>query len=187
MKVGKNGHLTYCTNVHPGVRLAEVLANLRMHVAAVKREMQADRFGVGLWLASDAVRELEHPGALTELHETLDAEGLYLLTLNGFPYGPFHGRSVKTSVYQPDWLEPERLAYTNRLASILATLLPDSVDGSISTLPGAFKPRVRSLADTKQIAGALLQHVRVLHRIREETGKTIRLALEPEPCCMFET
>ena len=33
----------------------------------------------------------------------------------------------------------------------------------------------------------MLRHVAELHRLRGETGKTITLALEPEPCCYLET
>ena len=76
----------------------------------------------------------------------LRANGLYVFTINGFPYGTFHGKRVKEDVYLPDWLDDERLRYTNVLAGLLAALLPDdsALEGSVSTVPGAFKPRAPS-------------------------------------------
>ena len=51
-------------------------------------------------------------------------QNLYVFTINGFPYGCFHGARVKENVYVPDWRTPERRDYTNLLADILADLLP---------------------------------------------------------------
>ena len=44
--------------------------------------------------------------------------GLYVFTINGFPYGPFHGQPVKAAVYRPDWREAERGRYTADLAEL---------------------------------------------------------------------
>lgn len=183
-------HLTYCTNIHAGESWPEVRANLERYVVAVKARVAPDRrFGVGLRLSAQAAAALGAPGALDALRELLDAQGLYVFTVNGFPYGPFHSTRVKEDVYRPDWLDPERLAYTDRLAGLLADLLPDDpgLDGSVSTVPGAFKARVARDADAARMADLMLRHVATLHRIRERTGKTIALALEPEPCCHLET
>ena len=75
------------------------------------------------------------------------AQTLYVFTINGFPYGPFHGTRVKEEVYLPDWRDAARLDYTNLLADLLAQLLPrrrSTARGSISTVPGAFKPHADS-------------------------------------------
>jgi sugar phosphate isomerase/epimerase len=153
---------------------------------AVKARVCPDRpFGVGLRLSSRAADELSQPGALDELRAFLAAEGLYIFTINGFPYGAFHGTAVKERVYRPDWLEPERVVYSDRLATLLASLLPDGVDGSVSTVPGAFE--ARSPGAQPAIAAALRRHARTLWRLREETGRTVALALEPEPHCLLET
>jgi hypothetical protein len=187
MRIPGESHLTYCTNVHAGESLAEVERNLRLHVAEVKRLVCPDApFGVGLWLSARAAEELRTAGALARLRELLDELGLYVFTLNGFPYGAFHGGAVKTAVYAPDWRDPRRLAYSNALAELLAELLPDGVDGSISTLPCGFKPNLRA-EDHPLIADHLLQHAAHLHGLRRSSGKTIALALEPEPCCLLET
>ncbi|HEX4337402.1 MAG TPA: metabolite traffic protein EboE [Polyangiaceae bacterium] len=180
-------HLTYCTNIHAGESLAEVSAAVGGHVVAVKRALSPDApFGVGLRLAARASSELGAPGALAAFQTMLRDQGLYVFTINGFPFGTFHGARVKEAVYRPDWLEPERVAYSDRLAWQLAALLPDGVPGSISTVPGAFKPRLEAGGE-RRIAELVLEHAATLFRVREETGKLVELCLEPEPCCFLET
>ena len=181
-------HLTYCTNIHPGETWAEVRRNLERFVCAVKaRVAPGERFGVGLRLSAAAAESLADPGTLDELRAFLDANDLYVFTLNGFPYGPFHGTAVKERVYLPDWTDDERVAYSDRLAGLLAALLPPDVDGTVSTVPGAFRPRVRSAGDVARIVERLVAHAATLHAIRVRTGRSIALALEPEPCCILET
>ena len=62
-----------------------------------------------------------------------------MFTVNGFPHGTFHGQPVKADVHAPDWSHDERVDYTLRLAEILSALLPDGVDGTISTSPLSYK------------------------------------------------
>ncbi len=183
-------HLTYCTNIHPGETWPEVRANLERYVLAVKARIAPDRpFGVGLRLSAQAAETLADPDALAACREFLDRHGLYVFTINGFPHGVFHGAPVKEAVYLPDWMDDARLVYTDRLAVILTALLPDQpgLVGSISTVPGAFKPRVRDDGDVARIADLLVRHVATLHGLYERSGKLISLAIEPEPCCYLET
>ena len=181
-------HLSYCTNIHPGESWPEVRANLERYLVPVRERVAPGRpFGVGLRLSGEAARALATPEVLDELRAFLAAHDLYVFTINGFPYGPFHGRPVKEQVYLPDWLDPERLAYTDRLADILAALVPEGVEGTISTVPGAFAPRVHGDADQARMARAMIDHVALLVRIRNSTGRRVALALEPEPCCFLET
>jgi sugar phosphate isomerase/epimerase len=188
MRLGASTHLGYCTNVHPGERLAEVRDNLEHKVAAVKARVCPEQpLGIGLWLSADAARGLSQPGELAALSDLLERLGLYVFTLNGFPYGAFHGAAVKTRVYEPDWRDPKRLEHSNALADLLAELLPEGVSGSISTLPGAFAPAIRARADVDAMSDNLLRHAAHLHGVFERTGKRIALALEPEPCCYLET
>jgi sugar phosphate isomerase/epimerase len=193
MIVAGGQHLTYCTNIHPGEGWEEVRANLARHVLAVKARVCPDRpFGVGLRLSAAAAARLAEPAALDELRGFLSAHGLYVFTINGFPYGAFHGTAVKERVYRPDWLEDERLAYTDLLARLLAALLPDHpavavVEGSVSTVPGAFRARVAEPGAAARIATALRRHAGVLWHLREHGGRTVALALEPEPWCLLET
>jgi sugar phosphate isomerase/epimerase len=188
MRLGAATHLCYCSNVHPGESWPEVRSNIETQIAAVKAEVSPDRpFGAGLWLSAEAARTLAEPEQLAELKRVLAQHELYVFTLNGFPYGAFHGRAIKARVYEPDWRDPQRLAYSNTLAELLAALLPDGVDGSISTLPCGFAPSIATPDDVRALVNNLLQHAAHLHRLREHTGKQITLALEPEPCCYLET
>ena len=139
MRVG-DGHLTYCTNIHPGESWEAIRANLGRHLPAVKRRVSPDAaFGVGLRLSAEAARALREPDAVHEFEQFLRAEDLYVFTVNGFPYGPFHGTRVKEDVYLPDWRDEARLEYTNQLAGLLARWSPtgDAAYGSVSTVPGS--------------------------------------------------
>jgi len=182
-------HLTYCTNVHPGESWAETFGALRRHLPAVKRlASPGGPMGVGLRLSAAAAVELGEPGALEALRDFLDRGGFYVFTVNGFPYGRFHGGSVKERVYAPDWRAPERLAYTDRLAKLLAALLPDEpgLAGSVSTVPGGFRAAASSPGAREAMADALLLHAARLASLEDRTGRRVVVALEPEPMCLLE-
>ncbi len=180
------GHLTYCTNIHAGEPFDEVLASLALHLPAIKAPVAGGLpFGVGLRLGHAAAQSLQTPAALARLKDFLTAGGYYVFTLNGFPYGAFHGRAVKEDAYQPDWSDPRRLTYTNQLADILSALLPAGQQGSVSTVPCTFKPWAPGRMDA--ITEQLIRHVAHLVGIAAKTGQTIALALEPEPFCHLET
>ncbi|MDP1902494.1 MAG: metabolite traffic protein EboE [Rubrivivax sp.] len=190
MNLGGGVHLTYCSNIHPGESWAEVRANVDRYIVAVRdRLMPEGDFGVGLRLSARAAAELAEPAVLAEFRDFLARNRLYVFTLNGFPYGTFHGQRVKEGVYLPDWRDPERLRYTDQLADLLAELLPGdpTVQGSVSTVPGAFKPALGGPADVALMVEHLLRHVAHLVALRARTGRVITLALEPEPHCFLET
>jgi sugar phosphate isomerase/epimerase len=181
-------HLTYCLNVHPGETWAENFAAIRGHAMRV-RDAVAPRepFGLGLRLGWRSAEQLSQPAALVELRHFLDDHGLYAFTINGFPYGRFHAAAVKEDVYRPDWRSPRRREYTNLLVSILAGLLPEGVAGSVSTVPCAYKPWIRTPTDMLQLARMLGSAAAHAHQVRQETGKDVCVALEPEPDCFLET
>ena len=183
-----SGHLTYCTNIHPGESWGAVFDNVRTHVLAVKQRVAAQQpFGVGLRLSAAAARELSATDELARFKDFLAAQQLYVFTINGFPYGPFHGQPVKAAVYRPDWRDAERSRYTGELCEVLAALLPEGGSGSISTVPAAFARDVRSAGEVSGMARALLEQTAELCELERRTGRTITLALEPEPCCFLET
>ena len=184
------GHLTYCSNIHPGETWPEVFSNLQRYLPAIKGQVADGRaMGIGLRLSAIAAEALSRPEALDDFRDFLDGNDLYVFTINGFPYGPFHGVRVKELVYQPDWQYQERLAYTDLLADLLSALLPDDpeLEGSISTVPGTFKPVAEGAGVVDEIVANLIRHTAHLVELRAETGRTIALALEPEPCCLLET
>lgn len=188
MQLGGDRHLGYCTNIHPGETWPEVRDALASHVPAVKRRLGHEGpFGVGLRLSARAAHDLDDPAAFEELRAILAEQDLYVFTVNGFPFGTFHGVRVKEGVYEPDWRRAERLDYSDRLARQLAALLPEGREGSVSTVPGAFKPNAADEADIGAIVEHLLRHAATLWRLREQTGRTVSLALEPEPECFLQT
>ena len=189
MRIGADGvHLTYCSNIHPGESWADVRANIGRYFPAVRdRVAPGEMFGIGLRLSARAARELGSGDALAEFREFMAQKNLYVFTINGFPYGTFHGTRVKEEAYLPDWRDEERLRYTDELAGLLVQLLPDGVEGSISTVPGAFKPAMRDGADVDKIADNMLRHVAKLVEIKRRTGRHLALAIEPEPHCYLET
>jgi hypothetical protein len=183
-----SSHLSYCTNIHPGESWNEISANLAHYLPRVKRRVCPDApFGVGLRLSAAAARSLSASDTLAQFAGFLRANDLYVFTINGFPYGPFHGTPVKEKVYLPDWGDEARLEYTNQLADLLAALPSDSEVGSISTVPGAFKRNAVTPDAVAQIADRLIRHVAHLVKVERDTGRRIVLALEPEPCCLLET
>jgi sugar phosphate isomerase/epimerase len=188
MMVLPDRHLTYCTNIHPGETWKEVFANISTYVLAVKQKVcPQGRFGVGLRLSAEAAGHLAEPAVLDRFRAFLADQDLYVFTINGFPYGTFHGQAIKERVYRPDWLEDDRLRYSDQLAELLAALLPTDVDGSVSTVPGCFRPRGDLPEARVRMADNLRRHVAGLVRLRERTGRTVGLALEPEPHCVIET
>jgi sugar phosphate isomerase/epimerase len=186
MQLGQLGHLTYCTNIHAGEPLDEVMASLARHLPGVRAGAGSKGpFGVGLRLGHAAAEGLRNAGALAALKRFLAEGDYYVFTINGFPYGAFHGRTVKEDAYKPDWSDPHRLAYTDHLADLLAALLPQGQLGSVSTVPCTFKPWAEGRLGA--IVENLIKHVSHLVSIEKSKGKIITLALEPEPCCLLET
>ena len=183
-------HLTYCTNIHPAEGWTASDATLRRIAPALKTRLSPDApFGLGLRLGAREARELLEPGCLDHFRSFLDAEGLYVAIVNGFPYGPFHGEPVKTAVYAPDWRTDARVAYTLDLAAILARLLPDDVEGGISTVPLSYKRWMRDAprgAWDTVTANLVLVAARLV-QLRRETGRCLHVAIEPEPDCLLET
>jgi len=190
MKVRDRFHLTYCSNIHAGESWPEVDRALRAALPAIRRELAvAGPLAIGLRLSAQAAATLEEPAALAAFGAFLDEGNYYVPTINGFPYGAFHGQRVKERVYLPDWRDPARVAYTNRLSSLLASLLAGrpAATGSVSSVPGAFKGHLHSSDDARAIAAGMLEHAAHLVRLREQTGQTVVLAVEPEPACFIET
>ncbi|MGE5193971.1 MAG: metabolite traffic protein EboE [Deltaproteobacteria bacterium] len=179
--------LSYCTNVHPGRSLAEVEQGLDRYTAAL-RENYGAPLAAGLWLAAPVAGELLAEAAkLPAFREGLARRRLSCHTLNAFPYGDFHSPRVKENVYLPDWSDRRRLEYTLNCARILTILLAEGVEGSISTVPLAFKGFPHPPDHLDRCADLLLEAATVLDRIHAQTGRLVRLAIEPEPCCLLET
>jgi len=187
MKLNHGLHLAYCTNVHRGETWTETFDALQTHTLAVRERIcpQAP-YGIGLRLSNRAAQELSDRAVLLAFQRWLAEKDCYVFTINGFPYGPFHGKRVKTEVYIPDWTTPERLAYTKLLFELLAQLLPKGVEGSVSTLPGGSKALVTTPEELTMIRENVWQCVEYIARISQQTGRKLHLGLEPEPMCVLE-
>ncbi len=71
---------------------------------------------------------------------------------------------------------------------ILGALLPEGIDGGVSTAPLSYKPWL-AVADDRSwepMIRHLVQVAEALIRLREETGALVHLDIEPEPDCTIE-
>ena len=184
-------HLGYCTNIHRGETWAETFAALRTHTDAVRlRVSPGQPYGIGLRLSAAAAEELAAKPEEREIFRRwLDQTNSYVFTINGFPYGAFHGTRVKEKVFAPDWSTEERLRYTAQLFDLLDEFAPSGMEGSVSTLPGSFKEFIRPESSGEQL-DAIRRNLRRaaehIERLRERSGRDLHLGLEPEPLGLFE-
>jgi hypothetical protein len=190
MDLGRGlGHLTYSTLVHPGDTWDDMWTSLTTYVPKVKERVAPNEpFGVSLRLSAESARTLAtSPGERDRLRSFLADSGLYLYTVNAFPYGPFKGRRVKEQVYEPDWRSEERTRYTIDVANILADVVEAGTAPSIQSSPLGFKPNVTGPDVVASYTEHVLRVAAHLVGLEQETGRTVTLALEPEPFCFLET
>ncbi|WP_110667678.1 metabolite traffic protein EboE [Salinicola halophilus] len=180
------GHLTYCLNIHPTQTWEAVREALTGPLKRIRQAVAPEApFGVGLRLSAQALETLREPEARAELKAIMARENYRLVTMNGFPFGPFHGVPVKQAVYQPDWKQRARLDYTCWLADLMVELAAPGDTLSLSTVPGTFRPL--GAGSETRMAENLLKAVAHCVKLARETGVVIAIALEPEPHCFLET
>ncbi|MCE2861247.1 MAG: hypothetical protein LW690_02220 [Opitutaceae bacterium] len=96
MQLSHGLHLAYCTNVHRGETWTETFAALERHTLPVRRRVAPGRsYAIGLRLGRRAADELSRPAELAAFRAWLQRHDCYVFTINGFPYGSFHGTRVK--------------------------------------------------------------------------------------------
>jgi hypothetical protein len=183
------GHLTYSTLVHPGDTWEEMWTSLVTYVPKVKARVAPHQpFGVSLRLSAKSAETLANSGAERDkLKKFLADNDMYLYTVNAFPYGPFKNQVVKEQVYEPDWRSEERTRYTMNVADVLADVVPQGVSPSIQSAPLGFKPRVTGADVVASFTQHVLRVAAHLVALEARTGRTVTLALEPEPYCFLET
>ncbi len=188
----KAGHLSYCTNIHPGEDWKTHFHELQMHLPRIKKQVSPeDKMGLGLRISNQMSEDLLDGNTLENLQDWLKENGLYVFTINGFPYGQFHGTVIKDQVHTPDWTTNERLTYTLRLFDILVKLLPDDIEnGGISTSPLSYRHWYNSEHDKNEAINQATRHIidvaEYLQEIYEKSGKILHLDLEPEPDGLIE-
>ncbi|MBV7532418.1 metabolite traffic protein EboE [Chitinophaga sp. sic0106] len=186
------GHLTYCSNIHPGETWSAHFHQLQQHIPAVKKAVSPDKpFGIGLRLANTASLELAREENLRAFQQWLRENDCYVFTMNGFPYGGFHNTVVKDQVHAPDWTSPDRVAYTIRLFRLLASMLPYGREGGISTSPLSYKFWCNRCEEEKNsvMESATLNILLVVEnlvRVRRSGGPLLHLDIEPEPDGLLE-
>lgn len=186
-------HLTYCTNVHAAETWEETFKKISSHVIPLKAGLAPQKnFGIGLRLSDLAAKELISGDNLKEFKEWLEKNALYVFTINGFPFGRFHGSSVKDDVHTPDWTTEERYNYTLNLIHILSDLLPEYVEtGSISTSPLSYRFWQKNEENKTEIfrlsCRQLAKIAEELHLLKRENKKTITICIEPEPDGLIES
>jgi len=183
------GHLTYSTLVHPGDDWEQMWASLTTYVPKVKARIAPNqRFGVSLRLSASSAQTLVNSAAERDkLKKFLGDNDMYLYTVNAFPYGAFKGTTVKDQVYEPDWRSEERTRYTTNVADVLADVCPTDIAPSIQSAPLGFKPRVTGSDVVASYTDHVLRVAAHLVALEARTGRTVTLALEPEPYCFLET
>jgi sugar phosphate isomerase/epimerase len=183
------GHLTYSTLVHPGDNWEQMWASLNTYLPQVKARFAGNkRFGVSLRLSADSAHTLANSKPERDkLKKFLGDHDMYLYTVNAFPYGAFKGTVVKEQVYEPDWRSEERTRYTMNVADVLADVCSADIAPSIQSAPLGFKPRVTGDAVVASFTEHVMRVVAHLVALEARTGRTVTLALEPEPYCFLET
>ena len=163
---------------------------LEDHVLAVRGRLvtegslgKSEPFAIGLRLSAVAARELLAGDHLQRFKAWLAETNMYVFTINGFPYGSFHGTRVKEQVFKPDWTTRERVDYTKDLFRILSAIAQPGTGASVSTLPGSHKT---FSADESLIRTHLVEMAEFLEELSKETGHDFHLGLEPEPLGHFE-
>jgi len=186
------GHLTYCTNIHQGESWSDHFASIKNNFPFIKKSITSQNpMGIGLRLSNEASIELIKEKNLLEFKEWLKEQDAYVFTMNGFPYGGFHNTVVKDQVHTPDWTTDERVDYTIRLFEILSVLLPEGMDGGVSTSPLSYKLWYKTkeqLAHCRETGTRnVIRVVEGLMRLHQSTGKLLHLDIEPEPDGVLES
>ncbi|MFT4641546.1 MAG: hypothetical protein ACI8T1_004886 [Verrucomicrobiales bacterium] len=188
MRLDHDLHLAYCTNIHRGENWAETFAGLKAHTLRVKQAVCPDApYAIGLRLSAVAADELNDPKVFQDFKDWLDQHQCYVFTINGFPYGTFHGGKVKEQVYRPDWTTRERVDYTKLLFDLLGRLVPEGVAGSVSTSPASFKEFGIAEKDREVMHGHFREVGNAISIIGERYDRDLHLGIEPEPLCTLET
>jgi len=187
-----SGHLSYCTNIHSGESWKDHFEAIKKNFPVIKKQVSPDQaMGIGLRLSNVASTDLLNPDEIQVFKTWLNEINAYVFTMNGFPYGDFHHAIVKDQVHAPDWTSNERIEYTIRLFKILAELLPQGMEGGISTSPLSYRhwfPTEELSEQAKRTATHNIVLVaEELYKFKLSRGVRMHLDIEPEPDGLLET
>ena len=174
VNLGDGVHLTYCSNIHPGESWAEVRANFDRHVVAVRDRLDARRRVSASASGSRRaprtscptprarrVSRLPPPPADVRLH----AERI---SLRHVPRHARQGRRLPARLARSRnaCATPMARGPAGRAAARRRRPGEPAIEGSVSTVPGAFKPALRRAAGD---VAAMVEHM-------------LRMSLTSSPC-----
>lgn len=191
MNLGDQFLLTYCTNIHPGPDWETTFKSLRDFVPDIKSQVaHQGSFGLGLRLSNKASEELNGNGQMATFKHWLEEQNCFVFTMNGFPYGNFHGERVKDKVHLPDWTSGDRLRYSSRLFEQLAELAEPGSEAGISTSPLSYRHWHQTDETRHRVLIAATENLVLLtlklRELENKTGSYLHLDLEPEPDGLLE-
>lgn len=188
-RTGRQLRLAYCLNLHAAEDLDGVRAGLeRVTLPLSERLGVTESFGVGPWLPATVAGELSRDrSSLDRFAGELAGHGLDAFTFNAFPFGGFHREGLKRDVFQPTWLDAERLQFTCNVANVAAACAravpSDGHDRhlSISTHAGGHADHLPDPEDRARCAELLARAVSYLAGLEASGSPRIVLGVEPEP------
>jgi hypothetical protein len=188
----ESGYLSYCTNIHSGESWMDHFEAIKKNFTIIKKEVSPGQpMGIGLRLSNSASTDLLDPDTIQIFKDWLNDHEAYVFTMNGFPYGDFHHAIVKDQVHAPDWTSQERLDYTIRLFKILAELLPEGMEGGISTSPLSYRHWFSTKELSEEAKNRATRNIILvaeqLYQFKLRSGIQMHLDIEPEPDGMLET
>ena len=178
----------YCANVHPTLGTADLIHNIAHYASDVREKLALTSMAYGLWIPNKIASSLhDSQHSISELKDTLLENSVSIRTINAFPYGNFHQKIVKASVYTPTWAETSRVLYTMQIAKLFVKLMGSSQQkGSISTLPLGYKTEWHEELENLAIKN-LCSIANQLSDLEANTGKRIIVCIEMEPDCALES
>ena len=188
IKKWPRNEICYCSNVHAGQDFEHLLAQIETHFVPIKNARKLKSMSLGLWFNEDVINTLLNDNhKAQQFADSLYQNQLKIITLNAFPQLKFHGQSIKTNVYLPDWSQHQRFQYTQKLITFIQahpSIFHKKI--SISTLPLAYKKNWS--AKQHLIAIKHLHEIADnLSTLKQSSDIDIRICLEMEPDCVLES
>lgn len=183
-------HITYCSNIFHEKSTQKLLFKLMEYVSFIRTNLKKKKFGLGLCLSNNILKNLSKKKNLKYLNEWMQKNNLYISSINGFVYTNFHQKNIKEKIYYPDWSTKKRFNYTKNIIEFIKKNETKINDISISTSPVSFKKWVKK-HDQKYIlfysSISFVKLLKVMIIIKNNTHKHIHLDIEPEPACLIES
>ncbi|MEK7270578.1 MAG: metabolite traffic protein EboE [Planctomycetota bacterium] len=180
--------LSYSTNVHPSESLPDVREFIRSTTIPLKQRLFPDReMGLELRVGSSLLEAFSDSRAVPAVKDALLSVGLFIFSINGYALGDFQATVVKRSAYEPPWTDPARLEATKRMIRLLGEFLPVDIPGTVSTIAGGWRDPEPAADALDAFARALAEAAYESRRLFDETGREVRLCIEPEPWTWIET